>query len=104
MGSVTLILFAIVVNGYAAGSKTQITAFLTSSYGGMRNFGKIYGVMAGLMAAAAGIGPLIAGLIYDQRGGYEPFLVVGALGCIVGGILMITLPNYPTWNSEEDPT
>lgn len=104
VGSVTLILFAIVVNGYAAGSKTQITAFLTSSYGGMRNFGKIYGVMAGLMAAAAGIGPLIAGLIYDQRGGYEPFLVVGALGCIVGGILMITLPNYPTWNSEEDPT
>lgn len=101
VGSVALIVFAIIVNGYAAGSKTQITAFLTSSYGGMRNFGKIYGVMAGLMAAAAGIGPLVAGYIYDQSGGYEPFLILGAIGCVMGGIIMITLPAYPAWRLEE---
>jgi MFS family permease len=66
----------------------------------MRNFGKIYGVMAALMAAAAGIGPLIAGIIYDQFGGYGPFLALGAAGCVLGGILMISLPAYPAWGEQ----
>lgn len=95
--SPALIVVAMLVNGYAAGTKTQITGFLTASYGGMRNFGKIYGVMAALMAAAAGVGPLIAGIIYDQFGGYGPFLALGAAGCVLGGILMISLPAYPAW-------
>lgn len=52
------------VNGDAAGTKTQITTFLAASYGGMRHFGVIYGVMAPLMALASGVVPLVAGLIY----------------------------------------
>lgn len=96
--SPTLIVIAMLVNGYAAGTKTQITGLLTASYGGMRNFGKIYGVMAALMALAAGVGPALAGLIYDTYGGYGPFLLVGAIGCTVGGVLMVSLPAYPAWD------
>lgn len=95
--SVALIVIALLVNGYAAGTKTQITGFLTASYGGMRNFGKIYGVMASLMALAAGVGPMLAGIIYDAWGGYGPFLAVGVVGCVLGGVLMITLPACPKW-------
>lgn len=98
LSSPALIVIAMLVNGYAAGTKTQITGHLTASYGGMRNFGKIYGVMAALMALAAGLGPTLAGVIYDQFGGYGPFLVVGAAGCIMGGVLMISLPPYPQWS------
>lgn len=97
--SPALIVIAMLVNGYAAGTKTQITGLLTASYGGMRNFGKIYGVMAALMALAAGIGPALAGLIYDTFGGYGPFLLVGAVGCTLGGLLMVSLPAYPVWVS-----
>ena len=50
--SPTLILIALLVNGYTAGTKTHITGYLTASYGGMRNFGAIYGVMSSLMALA----------------------------------------------------
>ena len=96
-----LIVVAMLVNGYAAGTKTQITGFLTASYGGMRNFGKIYGVMAALMAAAAGVGPLLAGRIYDVTGGYSPFLLAGAAGCVFGGLMMISLPGYPSWQKRE---
>lgn len=98
--SPALIVVAMLVNGYAAGTKTQITGFLTASYGGMRNFGKIYGVMAALMALASGVGPLIAGLIYDRTGGYAPFLLLGAAGCVLGGVLMISMPRYPAWKVE----
>jgi len=95
--SPALILVALIINGYAAGTKTQITGFLTASYGGMRNFGVIYGVMAALMALASGMGPLLAGRIYDLSGGYAPFLIAGAAGCVLGGIMMISLPRYPAW-------
>lgn len=100
IGSPVLIIIAMLVNGYAAGTKTQITGLLTARYGGMRNFGKIYGVMAALMAAAAGIGPLVAGLVYDIFGTYAPFLIVGAIGCVASGALMVSLPRYPVWTQE----
>ncbi|MEO6091449.1 MAG: MFS transporter [Novosphingobium sp.] len=99
--SPALIVCAMLVNGYAGGTKTQITGFLTASYGGMKNFGKIYGVMAALMALAAGVGPMVAGVIYDQFGGYGPFLIAGTIGCLFGGILMISLPAYPAWQEPE---
>lgn len=104
LNSSTFIIIAMLINGYAAGTKTQITGYLTASYGGMRNYGKIYGVMAALMALASGIGPLLAGSIYDTTGGYGPFLLIGALGCCVGGALMVFLPRYPTWIDDDgDP-
>lgn len=99
--SPALIVVAMLVNGYAAGTKTQITGLMTARYGGMRNFGKIYGVMSALMALAAGLGPTLAGVTYDKFGGYSPFLIAGALGCLLGGMLMVTLPPYPEWERRE---
>jgi predicted MFS family arabinose efflux permease len=93
--SPTAIVIALIVNGYAAGTKTQITGYLTASYGGMKSFGVVYGVMAALMAAAAGLGPLVAGAVYDTTGGYSLFLLAGAIGCAFGGLLVISLPGYP---------
>lgn len=99
--SPTLVIIAMIINGYAAGTKTQITGFLTQGYGGMRNFGAIYGVMAAMMALAAGVGPMIAGAVYDSTGGYEPFLLAGAIGCALGGVLIFSLPVYPKWEPED---
>ena len=66
--SPTLVVLALLVNGYAAGTKTHITGFLTAGYAGMKNFGAIYGLMSSLMALAAGVGPVLAGYIYDTSG------------------------------------
>jgi predicted MFS family arabinose efflux permease len=99
--SPTLIVVALMVNGYAAGTKTQITGYLTASYGGMKSFGVVYGVMAALMAAAAGLGPLVAGAVYDTTGGYGTFLLAGAIGCAFGGLMIISLPAYPKWEKQD---
>ncbi|MCE7797153.1 MFS transporter [Sphingobium sufflavum] len=100
--SPALIICAMIVNGYAFGTKTQITGFLTAGYGGLKHFGVIYGVMGALMALASGLGPMTAGIIYDQAGGYGPFLLAGAIGCALGGVLMMTLPAYPVWTKKEE--
>jgi predicted MFS family arabinose efflux permease len=99
--SPTAIVIALIVNGYAAGTKTQITGYLTASYGGMKSFGVVYGVMAACMAAAAGLGPLVGGVVYDSFGTYGPFLLAGAIGCAFGGAMIISLPAYPKWEKKE---
>lgn len=98
--SPTMIVLAMVVNGYAFGTKTQITGNLTASYGGMRNFGFLYGIMSSLMALAAGVGPLIAAYSADKLGGYGPFLLTGTVGCVLCGLLMLSLPSYPVFDRK----
>lgn len=100
--SPALIVIALLVNGYTAGTKTHITGYLTASYAGMKNFGAIYGVMSSLMALASGVGPMLAGLVYDGAGGYEPFLLAGTIGCALGGVLIVSLPAYPEWGEAEE--
>lgn len=100
--SPALIVIALLVNGYAAGTKTHITGYLTASYGGMKNFGAIYGVMSSLMALASGLGPALAGWVYDEMGGYGPFLLAGAIGSALGGLIVVTLPAYPKFTEVEE--
>lgn len=95
--STAAVIFGLLVNGYAAGTKMQICAFLTAGYAGMRHFGAIYGVMAAIVAFASGLGPWLAGVVYDKFGGYGPFLWAGVAGCIVSGVLLVRLPAYPKW-------
>lgn len=102
LNSPAAIVFALIVNGYAAGTKTQITGYLTASYGGMKSFGVVYGVMAACMAAASGLGPLVAGVVYDLTGGYGPFLLAGAIGCAFGGVMIVSLPGYPKWEKRKE--
>lgn len=97
-----IVLVAMVINGYTAGSKLLIVGYLTAAYAGMRNFGTIFGVMASLIAAGAGLGPLIAGLVYDFSGSYVPFLYFGIVGTLISAYLLAGLKAYPDWKSKEE--
>lgn len=96
-----LIVIAMVVNGYAAGSKLQIASYMTSRYAGLRHFGVIYGAMISLVTFGSGLGPLVAGGIYDATGSYTSFLIAGAIGSVVCGLLIFSLPVYPRWSERE---
>ncbi|MCW1427646.1 MFS transporter [Novosphingobium sp. JCM 18896] len=93
-----LIVAAMLINGYSAGTKLQICSYLTSRYGGLRNFGTIFGFIGSLTALGSALGPLLAGMVYDRTGGYEPFLIAGTIGCVFCGLLIVSLPRYPDWN------
>lgn len=95
--SMPVIFAAMFINGYAAGTKLQIAGYLTSAYGGMRNFGAIFGTMASLIAAGSGLGPLVGGFVYDAYGTYDPYLWFGIFGTLASAFLIFGLPDYPDW-------
>lgn len=93
--SPVVIVLAMIIVGYAGGAKLQVTAYLTTAYGGLRNFGKIFGVMASLIALGAGLGPLLASAAYDLSGSYAPFLIGGIPGFLLSAVLIFGLGPYP---------
>lgn len=101
--SPALIVIAMFIIGYSSGAKLQIAAYLTSVYGGMRNFGKIFGVMGSLIAIGSGVGPMVAGRVYDVAGSYTPFILAGIPASLICGLLIFGLGPYPAWNLRAAP-
>jgi len=66
----------------------------------MRNFGKIFGTMASIIALGSGLGPVLGGLVYDMYGSYTPFLLAGVAGSLLSGFLIFGLGRYPVWEQE----
>jgi predicted MFS family arabinose efflux permease len=93
-----LITIAIMINGYAAGTKIQLCSYLTARYGGMRNYGTIFGFMSSMIGLAGGLGPVLAGLCYDKLGNYSVFLIAGAAISLLSGLLIFSLGRYPRWS------
>ncbi len=92
-----LIFVAMLISGYSAGTKLQICGYLTSRYGGLRNYGAIFGMMGSLIAVGGALGPFLGGLLYDLTGSYTIFVIIGMIGCAIAGLLITSLPRYPTW-------
>lgn len=97
-----VIIAAMMVSGYAAGTKIQICNYLTARYAGIRNYGTIFGFMASMIALAGAIGPLLGGVAYDMSGSYAPLLWGGALISLVSGALIFSLGRYPDWTVKPE--
>lgn len=97
-GFLPVTVLAILILGYSSGSKIQICAYQTSRYAGMKNFGKIYGVMASLISVGAGLGPYLAGLAYDLGGSYDYYLIAGIPLSLLAGALLYRLGPHPEWS------
>jgi predicted MFS family arabinose efflux permease len=102
--TVPITVIAMMVIGYASAAKLQICAYMTTRYAGMRNFGKIFGFMASLIALGGGLGPFVAGLIFDVFGTYNPLLIASVGGTLLSAAMLLGLGNYPRWRpSEREP-
>ncbi len=97
LASTLAVTLAIIVNGYAAGTKLQIAGFLTTRYGGLKNFGAIFGMMASLIAVGSGLGSIAAARVHDLTGSYDLFFLAGIAGSLLCGLVTMTLPPYPRW-------
>jgi predicted MFS family arabinose efflux permease len=103
-GAISVIVVAMLINGYASGSKLQICAYLTSRYAGMKYFATIFSVMASLIALGSGLGPVVGGIAYDWHGNYTPLLLGGIVGSLISAAMILGLGPYPDWSVDEEST
>jgi MFS family permease len=85
---------AVILVGVALGAELDLIAFFTSRYFGMKNYGRIYGWQYVFYTLGAGISPLAFGIAYDKLGSYDPVLIASAIGLVIAGGLMLTMPKY----------
>lgn len=81
--------------GFAAGTESDVIAFLAAKYFGMAHYGRIYGVLYMPFAIGSAISPIIYGVVRDRTGSYD-LILAGAMGMfVVGGALLLALGRYP---------
>ncbi|VWX52206.1 MFS transporter [Novosphingobium sp. 9U] len=97
-----VIVIAMMINGYAGGTKLQLVGYLTAAYTGMRKFGTIFGAMASLIAAGSGLGPVLGGWIHDTWGSYEVLLWAGFVVTLFSAALLFGLRAYPSWGVDTE--
>jgi predicted MFS family arabinose efflux permease len=95
---------AVAVLGVGGGAALQIGIYLTTRYAGVRNFGTIYGIITSFQAGLSGIGPLVAGLIFDATGAYTLVLVIAAPIALLTGLLIFGLGPYPDFTADGERT
>jgi MFS family permease len=68
--SIVLMSFFIVTYGLTVGSGTALGAVLLANALGLRSFGSLSGIIGMLATIGSGIGPIVAGRIFDRTGSY----------------------------------
>lgn len=82
--------------GFAAGTESDVIAFLAARYFGMAHYGKIYGALYMPFAIGSAISPILYGIVRDRTGGYDPMLSAAIVMFAGGGALLLALGRYPT--------
>jgi MFS family permease len=100
-GTALMLSVAVAVLGYCSGGALQLATYLTTRYAGMRNFGTIFGFISAFLALSAGIGPPMAGAIFDATGDYTLLLIIGIPVALVAGLMVFGLGPYPEFRPPE---
>jgi MFS family permease len=85
----------VVLFGMAGGAEPHMLSYLISRHFGLRAFGKIFGGLSSVIAVSVGLGPVVAGLIYDRTHSYRFFLLGGIPVALLAALLILSLRAYP---------
>jgi predicted MFS family arabinose efflux permease len=89
---------AVAACGVAAGAELEQVSFMTARYFGLKAYGRIYAAQFILFQLAVGLGPMVAGRIFDNSGSYLMALHLCA-GMFFGGSLLMAMLGKPrAWN------
>ncbi len=93
--SLPLVLLGGFLLGFAAGTESDVIAYLAAKYFGMANYGSIYGALYMPFGIASAISPIIYGRVRDVTDSYDPMLIVAMGLFAVGGAILLFLGRYP---------
>ena len=87
--------------GLGSGGALQVGTYLTTRYGGLANFGKIFGVISSAMGLGGGVAPVVSGWVYDTTESYALVLIIAIPTVLVAGLLLLGLGPYPQFDERR---
>jgi MFS transporter, OFA family, oxalate/formate antiporter len=94
-GTLSFIMLAGFMLGFAAGAESDVIAFLAAKYFGVAHYGRIYGLLYMPFGIGSAISPILYGASRDATGNYDVMLTAAAMMFAVGGALLLLLGRYP---------
>ena len=86
--------------GISFGAETDLVGFMVARYFGLRNYGRLFGVMYGLCLSGTAVSPALYGWVADRMGTYVP-MILAAVGLLTAAAwIFALLPPYPHWRNE----
>lgn len=101
-GSVPIAAVAVIVLGLSLGVELDAVAYLVGRHFGMRNYGTLFGTIAGLLALATGLGPVVLNLVFDWTGAYTMVLIGFIPLSLLSAALFASLGRYPVFAPVPD--
>lgn len=87
--------------GFAAGTESDVIAFMAARYFGMAHYGKIYGALYMPFGIGSAISPILYGIVRDRTGNYDSMLMAATAMFAVGGAMLLALGRYPETSDGE---
>ena len=75
-GSVTISLIGVALLGFSAGAESDVLVYLASRRFPRSVFASVYSIIGSSFTVAAGLGPLIAGAVFDATGAYAVYYLI----------------------------
>ena len=85
----------IIVYGTVVGAYISLRPPIHREYFGVRKFGSILGLGSIFITIGVITAPPLAGWVFDTRGVYYPIWLILSGVCLIGAILMLTIPRAP---------
>lgn len=86
--------------GLGVGAETDLLAYLTGRYFGLKHLGEIFGYLFAAFMVGTSIGPLALGFAYDTFGSYQ-FGILTLIGMLLMAVfLCMKLGRFPSWDRE----
>jgi MFS family permease len=86
----------VLIVGLGAGAEIDFFTYSASRYFGMRSYSELCGWLFGFFALGGGLGPVVAGALFDHFGSYDTVLKVSAAGLVCTAALFASLGRYPS--------
>lgn len=87
--------------GFAAGTESDVIAFMAARYFGMANYGRIYGMLYMPFGIGSAVSPIIYGIVRDRTNSYDAMLTAAVFMFAIGGVLLLGLGRYPVLERKE---
>lgn len=94
LGNTALVIPAALTIGFAMGAELDVLAYLVSRYFPLAAFGRVYGIIYGIVLGGGGTSALAISMM-AEHGGYGFALIVSAVAIAASGILLMFAPAFP---------